>query len=243
MKNKFCRIRFLIFILSLLTSNLVYSCSCSGGYVDMPIKEMGLGVEESVIKKIDAKIIFEGILLSVQKDSTRSIRDYALHYEVTDVYKGECVDTITVWTNNTSGGCGFRARLGTYSIVIAAFNKEDNSLYTYRADCWGGASKYLEPKRFDILRGFLIVIAYAINGEYSFSQRRRYWPIMENLDNYTDCIKFTIDSNKLSKNWIVYDRNENIIEEGNYLRGKRIGTWYIKSKNNSKDSALKEIGF
>lgn len=239
----FHQIRCLILLILFSIVNSIHSCDCNGGYVDLPIKEMGLGLENSVIKKIDAEIIFEGILISIKHDSTKRIKDYALLFEVTDVYKGECIDTITVWTNHTGGGCGFRAKIGTYSIVVAAKDDMDQTLYTFRADCWGGASYYLKPRRFSILRDFLIAITYRIDGTYSFDQLKFYWSDNESDQSFTKCLEFSIVDQKLSGAWNVFDKSNNIIEKGKYKNGERIETWKYKSVSSNYNSELQELHY
>jgi len=96
--------------------------------VDLPIKETGLGLAEATYRDVNPEIIFEGILIERKQDMTKRIRDYRMLFEVTDVYNGECVDTIEVWTNHTGGGCGLQAgvyrrgeRIGTWLYL----NKRD----------------------------------------------------------------------------------------------------------------------
>ena len=214
----------------LLFGEQVSACSCSSTLVDLPVREIGLGMAEAAYRSVDAEIIFEGILLERTYDSTRHIRDYRMLFEVTDVYKGDCVDTIAVYTNHTGGGCGFWAKEGTYSIVFAE-KDDDGTLFTYRADCGQGANEGQHPDRFRWFRSFLISMTYRINGDYSFHQKKSHWgPKKFDPREIVPAVEYSIQNGKLNGPWLLYNRRGEIVESGRYKNGKRIGTWLYRKE-------------
>lgn len=226
----------------------VAACSCSSTLVDLPVREMDLGMAEAAYSSVDAVIIFEGILLERTHDSTRNVRDYRMLFEVTDVYKGNCVDTITVYTNRTGGGCGFWAKEGTYSIVFAA-KDTDGTLFSYRADCWQGANEGSHPARFQWFRSFLISLTYRIDGDYSFYQKKSYWGGKNNdPGSNVPAVEYSIQDGKLNGPWLLYNRRGEIVESGRYKNGNRRGTWLYRIEKDhesgyGKTSSLEHIDF
>lgn len=214
------------------------ACSCSSPLVDLPIREIGLGVAEANYRSEKVELIFEGILLERTYDSTRTIRDYRMLFEVTDVYKGDCVDTIAVYTNHTGGGCGFWAKEGSYSIVFAA-KDVDGTLFTYRSDCWPGANEGEQRERFQWFRAFLISITYKIDGHYRFSQKRVFWgPKNNDPRNNVPGVEYSIHNGKLEGAWFLYNWAGEIVESGMYKAGRRHGTWLVRQKEDRKDEIV-----
>lgn len=248
MKRSYMRRFFAAFIpLFLLFSGSLKACSCSGSPVDLPIREIGLGMAEAAYRSVDAEIIFEGILLERTHDSTRHVRDYRMLFEVTDVYKGNCVDTIAVYTSNTGGACGFWAKEGTYSIVFAA-KDTDGTLFSHRADCWQGANEGYHPDRFQWFRSFLISLTYRIDGDYKFHQKISHWGYKNDPRDNVPAVEYSIQNGNLNGPWLLYNRRGEIVESGRYKNGKRTGTWlYRMEKDNEtgygKISSLVHINF
>lgn len=232
---------------SLFTADLI-ACSCSATMVDLPVREIGLGMAESAYRSVETEIIFEGILLERTFDSTRHIRDYRMLFEVTDVYKGDCVDTIAVYTNRTGGGCGFWAKEGSYSIVFAERDK-DGTLFTYRADCGQGANDGYHPARFKWFRSFLISLTYKIDGDYKFYQKRDHWgPKNNDPRNYIPAVEYSIKNGGLNGPWLLYNRRGEIVESGLYRNGVREGTWFYRMEEDDeigygKTSRLLHVNF
>jgi len=223
-------ISIVLVLLASMLSESVKACSCSQSMVGLPVKEMGLGIPDANYRAVDADMIFEGILIERTHDSLRRIRDYRMLFEVTDVYKGDCVDTIAVYTNQTEGGCGFKAKEGSYSIVFAE-KDDDGTWFTYRPDCWQGASQAFLPRRFQWLRTFLISLAYKIDGQYSLKQKRHYWaPRNNNPLNEVQSVEYSILNGKLHGPWILYTRDGKVVESGLYRAGRRRGTWFYRKK-------------
>ena len=233
----------------LLFGEQVSACSCSPTLVDLPVREIGLGMAEAAYRSVEAEIIFEGILLERKLDSARQRpQNYRMLFEVTDVYKGNCVDTIAVYTSNTGGACGFWAKEGTYSIVFAATDT-DGTLFTQRADCWQGANEGQHPDRFRWFRSFLISMTYRINGDYSFHQKKSHWgPKKFDPREIVPAVEYSIQNGKLNGPWLLYNRRGEIVESGRYKNGKRTGTWlYRIEKENEigygKTSSLVHVNF
>jgi len=226
------RLRLYVLLLFLLKiPEAIQACDCSELSVDLPVKEMELGISKANYRATRSDIIFEGILIDWARDSmTKRRRNVRMLFEVTDVYKGDCVDSIVVWTNPDVGGnCGFWAQKGNYAIVFAA--KDDNlDWYTLRSDCWRGVNKELEPTRFDKFRSFLISIVYQIDGEYTFYQKRHYWPLNDDPSKLVPNVEYTIKNGHLDGPWLLYNRRGKAVEAGMYRSGRRIGTWIYRRK-------------
>jgi len=207
----------------------VSACSCTEKPVSIPIKSFGLGIEDSWTGRLNDQLVFEGILVDVKQDTSKREKDYELVFEMVDNFKGECIEIISVWTNHTGGGCGFRAKVGSYSIVHAAYDSTSQIYYAYRADCWAGVSEFNEPDRFKQYRQFLISYKYEIDGHYKFSQRLNYWPINVPTSRYTDCVEYTIRNGLLDGEWKVINRAGELVERGFYKKGIKVGEWiYLK---------------
>jgi hypothetical protein len=221
----------ILLLISFSIPEAVQACSCSELPVDLPIKEMGIGIPEANYRATKSDIIFEGILIDWSRDSTtRRRRNVRMLFEVTDVYKGNCIDSIVVWTNPDVGGnCGFWAKEGNYAIVFVA--KDDNlDWYTLRSDCWQGANQGLEPTRFNKFRSFLISIVYQIDGAYTFYQQRHYWPLRDDPRKLVPNIEYTIKNGLLDGPWLLYNRRGKVVESGTYRSGRRRGTWIYRRK-------------
>lgn len=223
-------ISIVLVLLASMLSESVKACSCSSSMVDLPVKEMGLGIPDANYRAVKPDMIFEGILIARTHDSLRKIRDYRMLFEVTDVYKGDCVDTIAVYTNHTGGGCGFWAKEGSYSIIFAE-KDDDGTLFTYRSDCYKGANREFRPRRFQWLRTFLISLTYKIDGHYSLKQKRNYWgPLNNDPLNEVQSIEYSILNGKLHGPWILYTRDGKVVESGLYRAGRRRGSWFYRKK-------------
>ena len=204
----------------------VNACSCSSPLVDLPIAEMGLAFNPTGLGGREGALVFEGILVAAFVDSTDRHHRLANVFEVTDVYRGECLDSVTVYTGQTSAACGFQAKLNTYSIIIT-FPGEDGKYSNFRADCRRGVSQFNEPDRFADYRRFLISIVYGLDGQYTFSQRLRYWPLNSSDTPTIPQLTYSIVAGKLNGWWWLYNRTGILRERGRFSNGKRSGRWVL----------------
>lgn len=224
-----------LFLFFALTFSLnTYCCSCRETRIDFPLKAINYSLDSSNITSHEIDIIFEGILIDSKLIPDKDQQDLILNFEVTDVFKGECRDTITIYTNRDMSGCGFEGAIGKYVILSAELN-DNGDFIAFRSDCWYGVSSHMEPKRYNDLRDFLISLKYGIDGNYIFNQKNHYWPILDSSTPVVPLMVYSILNNKINGKWLVYDKAGNMIESGTYENGTRIGKWtYLNrfSKNN-----------
>lgn len=227
-------IKYILLVGFILLFSIVYGCSCSGPSVDLPIKEMGISLDNNMIRGNEESIVFEGILIDRIEDLKNPRNPDIGHlFEVTDVYNQACIDSVIVWTPPHSAACGFSAQKNEYSIVVANL-KEDGRYYNYRSDCMRGVSKHLEPERFNTYRKFLTSIKYGINGDYVFDQRPYYWPL--NHQKKVPQLIYSIIGHKLNDRWWLYNKSGFLLEAGIYSNGKKSGIWKILENINGNFS-------
>lgn len=215
--------RILIVALFLSAFNTLYCCSCKSTTTELPIREIGLSITSEETNK-DSLIIFEGILIDTMLIDVPGEHSFVLIYEVTDVYLGECLDTIEIYTNSSSSSCGFITDIGYYAIIKGMKNRK-GQWKTYRQDCWKGVSSHNEKNRFEETRAFLISIKYKIDGEYHFRQLQDYWQNDMKTKNYVPQLTYKITNRKLNGLWQIHDRSGMLIETGEFRDGVRFGEW------------------
>ncbi len=211
----------------LLFSKSIGACSCTPHEVDLPIKEIGLGLNQADYRTNNCKLIFEGKLIRRTKGSGRRALGDWLVFAVTDVYKGRCVDTVRVFTPRLSASCGFLANVGSSSIIFTEVDKT-GCYYTARGDCWRGVNNGYEPFRYQKFRDFLISIVYKVDGSYCFKQKQVFWPLKRNQYGEVANIEYTIRNGRLHGPWVLTNRRGQVVEAGNYRNGKRTGSWLYR---------------
>ena len=228
----------IIILLSLFICETSFACSCSDYLIDLPIKEMGWTKSKSDRIESLSDIIFTGKLINqteieeeellYQNQKSKRYRT-ELIFKLIKSYKGNNSDTIVIRTNRGSDACGFGAELNTECLIFA--NQNGNGFYyTYRSDCCKSISKEKEEKRYNMYINFLESMTNMIDGVYEFKQTRSYWKYggIDKIDSL-DLINYTIKNGTLDGEWKITDRKGRVIENGQYSKGKKIGTWEILS--------------
>ncbi len=213
-----------IFVFSLENS---YSCSCNDSTVDLPIAEMGLS--DGTLKATPSEIIFDGVLLRAEKDTSAAKTRLNLFFYIKKYYKGKGKDTLLIRTNYGSDACGFMAPPGTDCLIFSAKNKA-GQFTTWRSDCCKSISKALENKRYLKYINFLEVIEHKTDGDYFYEQSKTYWKRgMTNADENVPALRFKIINGQMEGDWEVYNRKGDIVEKGQYERGEKVKTWFYYS--------------
>jgi hypothetical protein len=239
----------LVLLFSLISLTKLLSCQCGNYLLDLPIQEMGLTLTKTSRLASISDLIFNGTLLNTtkvtEKDAVGSEYESSklvLTFKVIRMYKGEMTDTINIRTNNGSDACGFGAKLNTDCLIFAR-KSEKGLFYTYRSDCCKSISKEFEPKRYAKYIKFLHAVIDKIDGDYTFYQSNSYWKGgYPNKDDTLRVIQFSIKNKKFNGDWIIFDRQERVLERGKYKNGQRDSTWVVLSFNESKyPNAYEEI--
>ncbi len=221
------------------SAKLAFACSCSMGLIDLPIKEMGwTQTETSGISSI-SDVIFTGILLDAQvvEETYQSFflyetkeKKYELKFKLIKSYKGGKSDTIKIRTNYGSDACGFGAKLNTECLIFGAKGR-GGYFYTYSSECCKSISKEEDEIKYNKYVRFLESLTNMIDGEYIFYQSRGYW--LGGFSDTLEAIRYNIKNGKLEGTWQIKDRNERILERGEYKNGQKTGTWEVISYTES----------
>lgn len=223
----------IIACLFFLNSSILLCCSCHGPKFYLPKVELFTIGSELDLKVDNSELVFEGILIKKEKDSLFQNRDFILTYEVTDVFVGNCIDTIVVKTAVSMASCGYQDLVGSYSIISTSKNN-NGDYFIYRSDCSLNVSQKYQPDRYQSFRNLLIVTKYRLDGLYSFraNQFRSNGCLNPELS-----LRFGIANNLIDGEFSIQDSNGRYLMRGDFYRGLKHGNWktVIATTNNKNE--------
>ena len=230
----FLKIRLSIaLVTSLVLANIgtVLACDCETSRFDLPEIEL----DDSDL----TSIVFKGVLTSSKDTSIDDYHYVKYIYTVLSSYREDLPQTIEVLTPASSDMCGFYDLVGSQSIITAYLT--NGNYRTAREDCAKSVSKHSDPKKFEQWDKFLHSIVQGRDGTYQLQQPVRYY-----ADGYIDTvysvplISYTIRNSMLEGEWKLYSRGGDLIQSGQYHKGRKIGTWFYTSSMYKVDKIIIE---
>lgn len=224
----FIIIALLIFPLGML------ACSCGQYQIDLPIAEMGL-MGKSNNRLSD--IIFHGELIGADTITINKEKYWQLNFKVYKYYKGSGRNTISILA--VVGGCYYATSMNTNNIIHAW--KEKNGFWeTLDSKCCKSIPELYQKERYDNHLRFLEIITNKIDGEYIFFQPNAYYENGNPQKSHNSfCISFIIKNGVFHGKWLIKNRKEEIIENGQFKNGQKEGKWYYNYYED--ETSLKDI--
>lgn len=229
------KVIFVFVLISFFTLTSI-ACSCEPNTLDLPIKEMGLTQSKSDRIAQQTDLIFTGTLVKWYDIEEKPVDAYAedkiaLVFKLIKSYKGIKDDTILIRTSKLSGTCGFIA-FPNRDCLIFARRGSNGFYYTSSSDCCKSMYEWSDKFRYKRYVAFLESITNMTDGDYNFKQSLGYPGIQfSDAGDTLDLISYTIKNGKFEGEMKITDRRGNVIEQGHYSNGLKVGTWKILSIN------------
>lgn len=195
----------------LINVSIALSCSCRPFESEYPIDELNL--RSLTHSRHNAKAIFYGKLIEYRELKDKAV--FELKFKVNRVYKGEISDTINVYTARSTAACGlyYHGFRKSKDWVIYAYQKNEEywtglCTRSFRINSGRYSNKY---------KRFLDIVYEKREGQFEFYK--------DEINKIGLVVKLGFEGEERHGGWMFKNEAGEIIEEGSYDKGKKVGDW------------------
>lgn len=212
-----------------VTAGTLCACSCPYSITDLPFGELGLLSSERPYIREPVPVVFSGKVIAIAKDSSGAgsydpdrIR---FRFKVSKAFRDGVGDTVDIYT--FYGECAFYAPLHTNVILFAYRPSGETELHTL--SCLPNVSQQYDLIRYSRVLDFLEALTLEKDGAF-VSSRMVSDPTVELRDRvYIKDVVFSVSKGQLHGHWQLSSKEGDVLEEGFYDHGKKVGTWITRS--------------
>lgn len=220
----------LLLALLTVTFGTASACSCYASATDLPFGELGLLGQRGpgISGPVDA--VFLGKVIEVDLDSA-GVDSYGyprvrMRFEVGQFFRGDSVKVVDVYSARGSAACGYWAPVGSEHIIFAGRDTVTGHLYT--SHCHSNTDSAYNPKGHQRLLEFLDAISLQRDGSFLFSHMVSQEGEYRNNPFFIKDAEFSVKEGRLHGYWRLSKKDGEVLEEGFYENGKKVGPWITR---------------